>query len=179
MTLTLALPANELAPVKANGKAGEPTTVSTSGRVSRLRDEVKELREAQRDDLAEIKSAMAIMEDKLAKLDQWARHTLPSDMCGAIADILGEDIVPRIAKVETMPPMGVKWGGTWSADSYCEQGTLWIARGALWLCLRATDSKPGSSSESWRLIVKSGMAVADDEPRLRTATRSPPSGHRP
>jgi hypothetical protein len=57
--MTNIAPGRELVPTKASGS--KPPTVATSARMSKMREQV----EAQRDEIAGLKSAMAIMEDKL------------------------------------------------------------------------------------------------------------------
>ena len=57
---------------------------------------------------------------------------------------------------------GVKWMGVHSVGSAYSEGALVTRKGSLWLALRDTTSVPGTSADSWKLVVKSGSLRDED-----------------
>jgi hypothetical protein len=164
--------ARDLAVVPKPEEAKPP---SESERITRLSSAQRSLRSEIKslgDGIDTLRAEIADLTARIALLDHWTRVGDGDNLGGCIVDGVGEfvgkalgEIDKKISELEASN-YSVRWGGTWSADSYAKEGELWTEGGALWLCTRSTDAKP--PGQCWRLIVKSG------EYRVRTAIRSAP-----
>src|SRR5580704_983435 len=88
-------------------------------------------------------------------------HKVLREMTSATREYVERTLKPlseRIAALEmiaTNPPtLADAYKGTWQSTTH-SRGDVVTMGGSLWLCFRATTTKPGAGDD-WRLIVKRG-----------------------